>query len=111
MNYRDRLISDGVPPMTVQKFMFYHVANPQIWRSFENKALALWNNGIKHFGAKAIFETIRYEETLAKGADGFKANNNWAAYYARIFQYKHNIENFFETREIKGVESDGSINA
>lgn len=106
MSYHDELVKDGVDPMTAQKFIFYHCSNPGVWKNFESKALALIDKGVKHFGAKAIFETIRYEATLEKGADGFKANNSYAAYYARIFAIKHKINDFFETREVKGLTND-----
>lgn len=107
MSYRDRLIEEGVDPMTAQKFMIYHMGNPDVWRHFEDCALALINNGIKHFGAKAIAEHIRYEKTLQRGADGFRLNNNYPAYYARIFQIKHPAHaDFFETREVKGLTNE-----
>jgi hypothetical protein len=104
MDYRAALIADGVPPMTVQKFIVYHAQNPQVWHEFEDCAMALITNGIKRFGAKAIAEYIRYQQTLQRGSDGFKLNNNYCAYYARIFQIKHpKHADFFETREVEGL--------
>ena len=107
MNYRLCLIASGVPADTATAFIDYHKANPGVWDRFELKALALINRGVKRYGAKAIFEVIRYEHMLAMGPDSFVVNNNWAAYYARIFAIKHakhdGCAEFFEFREVHGL--------
>lgn len=105
MDYRAALVADGVPPMTAQEFMIYHISNPQVWKKFEEKASTLRAAGVKHYGAKAIMEVIRYEETIQRGTDGFKCNNNYTAYYARIWAMKHGSDDFFETREVRGINA------
>jgi hypothetical protein len=86
--------------MDLEKFMDYDQANPEIWQRFEQIALKLISVGRQHYGAKAIFEVIRYE-TVIRGDDGFKVNNNYTAGYARKFESKHpRYKGFFATREM-----------
>lgn len=81
-------------------FAEYDAANPQIWQAFERMALSLIAKGVKHWGAKAIFEVLRYQ-TAIEGNDGFwKINNNFHAGYARKFVAKYpEHKGFFELRE------------
>jgi hypothetical protein len=68
-------------------FCQYHSENPQIYAEFEKTAL----KAVKYrsrFGAKAIFEIIRWN-TMVSGNDGFKVNNNYTSFYARLFELKH----------------------
>lgn len=95
----------GVPDDTIKKFLKYHKINPDIWTSFEEKSLELIRLGQTHYGAGAIAEIIRYER-IKTGQDGFKINNNFRAYYARVFEIKYpEYLGFFETRTVKGIQS------
>lgn len=100
------LQSEGVPDKTIDAFLKYHRTNPDIWASFEEKALEIISLGLSHYGAGAIAEVIRYER-LKQGSDGFKINNNYRAYYARVFETKWpEHKGFFETRKVNGIAVD-----
>lgn len=93
----------GIDVRTINKFLQWHKENPSVWQDFENMAMRLIKKGIARYGAKAIMEALRYERTYAYGGE-FKINNNYSAYFARIFQLKHpQYKSFFETRTIKGL--------
>ena len=82
-------------------FCQYHKDNPQIYMKFKKLALHLINKGRKHYGAKAIFEVIRYN-TVIEGNDDFKVNNNYTAFYARLFEQDHpQYGGFFSKRKSK----------
>jgi hypothetical protein len=101
------LIADGVAWETVRSFVAWHSRNPSVWRKFENKALALIAKGKQRWGAKAIFEVIRYERAEEEGGqfDDYAVNNNYPAYYARIFAAKYpQHSKFFEFRAVKGLK-------
>ncbi len=77
--------------------------NPSIWNQFNYMALNLIVKGVKHYGAKAIFEIIRYHRTAETNDSKFKLNNNYTSYYARKFIRNHpEHKDFFETRKSKG---------
>lgn len=98
---------EGIPQKTVDKFFDYHCENPDVWKNFEKFALKAANLG-KRVGAKCIIEKVRYEvDVEINSKEPFKINNNFPAYYARLFHYKHPEHyGFFETREIKGLNNE-----
>jgi len=75
--------------------------HPVIWQEFKRIALRLIEKGVSRYGAKAIFEVIRYDMSIEGGTD-FKLNNNYTAYYARKFieQFPFHA-GFFELRKKK----------
>ena len=83
------------------KFVEYHIENPGIWEAFKTKTLETIEKGFQHYGAKGIFEIIRWQ-TGTSGNDGFKVNNNYTPFYARLFEMefpKH--KGFFQKRGSK----------
>jgi hypothetical protein len=104
---REALIALGVPADTADKFLAWHRAHPNVWESFERRALELIARGIKRYGAKTIAEVIRYHDAIERGKDDFDLNNNYVSYYARIFRLKHpQHKDFFEVRSVKGLKGD-----
>lgn len=101
---RNQALAD-VPEQTRAEFMRYHMAHPEIWKAFERFALQAFAAGKKHYGAKGIFERVRWETEIVHGRE-FKANNNYVSYFARIFAAKYpEARDFFEFREIKGLRA------
>lgn len=100
------LFSMHVPVETIEKFLEWNSKNPTVWRMFERAALDLIKAGKTHWGAKAICELIRYKRAVEEGGqfDDYSVNNNFSAYYARVFIVKYpQYSHFFETREIRGL--------
>jgi len=88
--------------MSKQNFEQYDTHHPEIWKQFRDITFRLIFRNVKHYGAKAIFEIIRYHRTIEYGDTDYKVNNNYTAYYARKFMRKFpGHQNFFETREVK----------
>lgn len=85
------------------KFLRYHLENPQIYSYFKRYAKQAKEAGFEKYSAKAIFERIRWYITVErKKSDGFKVNNNYTAFYARMLMNKEpEFEGFFELREQK----------
>lgn len=97
------LVAQGVTVETVIAFRQYHRDNPKVWPWFERFALEAAKRG-KQRGAKAIMERVRWEAEIEQGGE-FKANNNYTAYYARVFVKKYPQYNgFFEFREVHGIK-------
>ena len=89
-------------PETKTDFEKYDTEHPEIWRQFKAITFRLINKGIKHYGAKAVFEVIRWERIIAYSESEFKVNNNYTKDYSRKFMrlYPEHKE-FFETRKAK----------
>jgi len=87
-----------------KNFEEFDKANPEVWDEFKKTAFSLIEKGHKRYGAKAIFEVIRYKKALETNGTEFKLNNNLAAYYARKFINLYpQYADFFETRKVKNV--------
>jgi hypothetical protein len=85
-----------------KKFCSYHAANPHIYKKFEDVTLQTIAKGFKNYSAKGIFEIIRWNTGLAAYRDCFKINNNYTAYYARLFEDNNpQHKDFFRKRESK----------
>jgi hypothetical protein len=94
----------GVPAETVEAFIGAFLACPDVWKAFEGLTLDVISKG-RRVGAKAIIERVRWDAEIERGEE-WKVNNNWAPYYARVFEIKHpRYSGFFAKREIKGVHT------
>ncbi len=63
----------------------FHEANPHVYEELRRLALILRRRGHEHFGCKMLIEQMRWlwmEQTT--DVAGFKLNNNYAAFYARL---------------------------
>ena len=97
---RVSLISDGYSAEKVDQFIEYHTSNSKVWEEFQKLALDLIASGVAHYGAKAIQEVIRFHRAIRSDA-GYKVNNNYSSFYARVFCLKYpEHKDFFETREV-----------
>lgn len=82
-----------------QKWWAYHKRNPQVYEGFKQKALMAARKK-RRFSAMAIIQILRWE-TSVEGDDEFKINNNYAPYYARLFEIEHpEHKGFFVKRSI-----------
>jgi hypothetical protein len=101
---RAALFAEGVSLETIEAFRAYHVANPEVWKHFEEFAIDAIQSKAK-IGAKGIFERVRWEVEVAKRGE-FAVNNNFASYYARVFELKYTQHRgFFEKRTVKGLKA------
>jgi hypothetical protein len=98
------LEAEGVDTKTISAVIDYFLSCPETWRRFEMYALQAAKKDIR-VGAKCIWEKVRYEVEV-EDEQPFAANNNYPAYYARIFETKWpEHKGFFERRAIKGLTS------
>ena len=86
--------------------------NPKIWQQFRMLAVKLKAKGIDRYGAKAIWEVLRYELALKAVTSGEKyaLNNNYTSRFARKLMEEEPEEftGFFELRQLKGGEPQSS---
>lgn len=81
------------------------MANWAIWLAFERRANRLWASGVKHAGARMIWEVLRYFSVLRERESDYKVNGNFCPDCARLYLLVHpERKGFFETRIAKGAE-------
>lgn len=89
------------------QFILFHKANPDIYDLFERFTLEALKTGMTKVGAKFVFERIRWELYVATTGKTYaplagrlvKLNNNYTAWYARLFMAKNrSYKGVFELR-------------
>ncbi len=98
-----------------RRFWHYHKDNPHVYEMF--KRFTFQATRIKnHYSADAILHRMRWFTEIETHGDIFKINNNYAAYYGRLFMKDFpQHKGFFRTRVLaahrtpwRRVTSDGS---
>ena len=91
-------------PKLDEKFEQYHKENPKVFTLFRIYARQAKAAGQHKFGAKAIFERVRWEMSITtKDPEGYKLNNNYTSRYARLLVEKYPVfEGFFFFRKLHG---------
>lgn len=83
-----------------RKFRAFDAANPHVYELFQKFTLDAIRAGRKRFGARMIWERMRwYTMVEAKDQTDFKLNDHYPPYYARKFMGEHvSYQGFFELR-------------
>ncbi len=72
--------------------------NEQVWLAFYNATERLRLAGKRTYGAKAVFEHLRYETAVQDNECTFKLNNNCVSGLARLYNAVSGTE-FYQTRK------------
>lgn len=89
-----------------KRFVAFHDANPTIWELYQKFALQLVGAGRKRYSSLAIMMRIRWHVEVETKGDSVKINNDFAAYYARMFAAKFpEHRKFFGFRHRTSVDS------
>jgi hypothetical protein len=87
-----------------ERFNTFHAANPHIYELFKRFTFEAIMAGREHFSVISIFERIRWYTDVETQGDPFKINQNFAAYYGRMFMKDFPVyEGFFRTRKLRGA--------
>lgn len=91
---------------TEQAFWQFHEANPQVYARLVALARDLVRQGRRRVGIKMLFEVLRWHHLRTVGdADGFKLNNNYHSYYARLIMHQESdLGGVFELRALAADE-------
>jgi len=68
-----------------QRFVKFHMDNPRVWELFQRLAFDVLEAGFRRYAADAIFHRVRWEIDIVTRGDMVKLNNDYTAYYARMF--------------------------
>jgi len=86
-----------------ERFRAFHDANPRVYEELRRLALLLRRRGHNRIGIAMLFEQMRwqwYERTT--DVTGFKLNNDYRAYYARLLMDQEpELSGIFTTRETR----------
>lgn len=83
-----------------ERFDEYHRNNPHIYHQFRYYTLKAIQSGYKHFGSQMIIERIRWQTGVISKQSDFKINNDFAAFYSRMFMLEYpSYSTYFRTRQ------------
>jgi hypothetical protein len=71
------------------KFEKFHEDNPHVYVSFCDFAHQAIRAGFTTLSSKFIFERMRWEAMVVTKGDKYVLNNNYTAFYARMFENDH----------------------
>ncbi len=82
-----------------ERFAEFHRDNPKVYELFQRFTYQALQTGRKRFGARMIWERMRWYTTVETNDLEFKLNDHYPPYYARLFMARHpKYAGFFETR-------------
>ena len=82
-------------------FEQFHAENPKVYELFKKFTFELIFRRRTHYSADAIIHRVRWETNIIGGKD-YKINNNFVAYYVRLFNAEFpECDRFFEIRRQK----------
>lgn len=100
------LLFENLDTPSYKAFIDYHKANPKIYEFFRRYALKAIEKGHKKLSAEFLVNVIRWETPIKAGDDDFKINNNYKAYYSRLFMREFpQYSTFFDIRSSKADNS------
>jgi hypothetical protein len=83
-----------------QKFKAFHELNPAMHRELERRSLWEVRHGATRLSIAKMAEQLRADPSVTTIGDGFKINNSYRAFYARLLIHRHpELDGKFELRE------------
>lgn len=83
----------------LDEFWIFHTANPELYELFKRFSTEAMRAGLTKFSARAVFHRIRWFTRIETTDEGFKINDRWSPYYARLLMTDDiTFEDFFELR-------------
>lgn len=85
--------------MTIEEFEVYHAENPEIYEAYKKFTFQAIAAGRKYFSSEMVINRLRWYTTIETKNDQFKINNNYKAFYSRLFEKDHpQYAGFFRKR-------------
>ena len=91
------LVFDGT---TAARFEEFHRTNPHVYRTLVRLARE-WvdQKGQQKLGISMLFERARWDLAIETGADDFRLNNSYRAFYSRLIMAREpDLADLFELR-------------
>lgn len=86
---------------SVEEFLEFDRENPQVWDLFERFTFELVRAGAKKFGARMVWERMRWETRVRTSDTDYRLNDHWVPHYARKFMAAYpQHDGLFETRSM-----------
>ena len=82
-----------------REFAQFHAAHPEVWREFEELTIKAIRAKRTTGSADMILHVIRFNTWLGARDATYRINNNYSAFYSRMWAERHPLHaNFFRRR-------------
>ena len=99
---REFPVNDNHNTKWQKRFEAFHEGNPHVYELFKKYTLEAIAAGRETYSTISIFERIRWYTDIETQGDPFKINQNFAAYYGRMFMRDFpQHDGFFRTRKLR----------
>jgi hypothetical protein len=93
------------------KFWIFHRENPKVYELFCKFSQLLVDRGFQHHSADAVLHRIRWATNVETNDPDFKINNNYSAYFSRLWMRDHPQHDcLFRTRRLLNGETSNKFN-
>jgi hypothetical protein len=91
-------------PAIQERFLQFHADHPEVLEQIVRLAEQARGAGRTKTSMKAIFEVIRWNRHVERGAEPFKLNNCFTSRYARLVsEARPDLAGMFEVRELRSA--------
>lgn len=85
------------------RFWAFHAQHPDVYAEIVRRAHLAQARGLR-VGIRTIWEAMRWDYTIERGAEAYKLNDHFTSRYARlIIDQEPDLSGFFELREIRSA--------
>ena len=99
------LFVESRPELFRADFKGWLADNWHVYVEFEKRSVRLWRAGRRHYGARSIWETMRYDTMIGELSGDYKLNDHYPPDCARLLMLIHaDMDGFFEIRSGVGTQ-------
>ena len=89
----------------VEKFINYHTLNPNVYDVFKGFVADVKAVGKTKYSSRTILHRIRWHVNIeTRRIDDFKIGDHHSPYYARMYMYEYNDDDFFSIKNIEDLK-------
>lgn len=93
-----------------RQFWEFHAENPHVYVLFHRFTMEAALTGRERFAVSPVIERIRWYTSVETRGDEFKINNNFRAYYARLWMRNNpEYDGLFSTRTLTAKKTEGEL--
>tara|TARA_R110002126_G_scaffold37275_2_gene112745 strand:+ start:521 stop:862 length:342 start_codon:yes stop_codon:yes gene_type:complete len=88
-----------------ENFIKYHASNPEVYAVFKRFVAEVKAAGKTKYSSRTILHRIRWHVNIeTRRIDEFKIGDHHSPYYARMYMYECNDDEFFNVKYISGLQ-------
>ena len=93
------------------EFVTWLPENEHVWKAFVHETNKIIAVGFKHYSARTIIHVLRHHSAIQEKNSGWKINNNFSPYLARLFALVYPaFSGIFQYKQTPKADRDNWLN-